>query len=119
MDLAFAQRFAEDWVAAWNSHELDRILEHYDEDFEMSSPLIVRIAGEPSGKLRGKRAIGEYWRKALSAAPNLRFELISVFAGVDSVIIHYNGHRGPSAELLRFGPGGKVVAASAHYQHRA
>jgi hypothetical protein len=116
MDIATAKRFAEDWVATWNSHDLARILEHYDEDFEMASPLILRFAGERSGKLRGNQAVGEYWRKALSAIPDLRFELLEVFAGVDSVVIHYRAHEGLSAEVLRFGPNGKVIAAAAHYQ---
>ena len=115
MDRTSAERFAEDWVAAWNSHDLERILEHYQEDFEMSSPLIIRIAGEASGKLRGKPAIREYWRRALAAAPQLRFELLAIFAGVDSVVIHYRGHRGPSAEVLHFGSDGKVRAAFAHF----
>ena len=116
MHRAAAERFAKDWVAAWNSHDLGRILEHYEEDFEMSSPLIARIAGEPSGKLRGKRAIGDYWRKALAAAPELHFELLSVFTGVGGVVVHYRGHRGLIAEVLQFGASGKVISASAHYQ---
>jgi ketosteroid isomerase-like protein len=116
MDRTAAEHFAENWVAAWNSHDLPRVLEHYEEDFEMSSPLIVHIAGEPSGKLRGKRAIGEYWRKALAAVPHLRFELLCALAGVDSVVVHYRGHRGLCAEVMRIGASGKVISASAHYQ---
>jgi ketosteroid isomerase-like protein len=27
-----AQDFAQDWIEAWNYHDLDRILSHYDED---------------------------------------------------------------------------------------
>ena len=87
MDRTAAEHFAEEWVAAWNSHDLERILVHYHEDFEMASPLIVRLAGERSGKLRGKSAIRECWRRALAAAPQLQFELLNVFAGVDSVVI--------------------------------
>jgi ABC-2 type transport system permease protein len=30
-----AVRFAEGWAAAWNAHDLDRILAHYSDDFEM------------------------------------------------------------------------------------
>jgi len=37
----FAERFGADWIAAWNSHDLDRVLTHYEDDFEMSSPLIA------------------------------------------------------------------------------
>ncbi|HEX5049396.1 MAG TPA: nuclear transport factor 2 family protein, partial [Gammaproteobacteria bacterium] len=37
----FAQTFAHEWIDAWNSHDLDRILSHYADDFVMSSPRIV------------------------------------------------------------------------------
>jgi ketosteroid isomerase-like protein len=35
--------FAHEWVAAWNAHDLERVLSHYTEDFEMSSPFIVSL----------------------------------------------------------------------------
>jgi ketosteroid isomerase-like protein len=115
MEKGFAERFAKEWVAAWNSHDLDRILAHYEDDFEMSSPIIRTMVGEPSGKLRGKAAVGAYWAKALQKLPDLHFELVQALAGVDSVTICYKGHRGFTAEVLHFGLGGKVRAAFAHY----
>ena len=115
MEPGFAQRFAEEWIAAWNSHDLERILEHYEDDFSMSSPIIATLAGEPSGKLQGKAAVGAYWSKALQKVPDLRFELLTVLAGVDSITVYYKGHRGLSAEVLHLGAGGKVRAAYAHY----
>ena len=115
MEPEFARRFADAWIAAWNSHDLERILEHYEDDFEMSSPVIARLAGAPSGRLRGKAAVGAYWARALKAAPDLRFELLTALAGVDSVTVYYRGHRGLSAEVFLFGASGKVRAAYAHY----
>jgi len=115
MEKGFAERFAKEWVAAWNSHDLERVLEHYEDDFEMSSPIIVTLMGEPSGKLKGKAAVGAYWAKALKALPGLRFELLAALAGTDSVTVYCRGHRGLTAEGLHFGPGGKVRAAFAHY----
>jgi ketosteroid isomerase-like protein len=115
VEKAFAERFAGDWIAAWNSHDLDRILAHYEDDFEMSSPVIAALVGEPAGKLRGKAAVGAYWAKALQKTPDLHFELMTVLAGVDSVTVYYKGHRGLSAEVLHFGSSGKVRAAFAHY----
>jgi ketosteroid isomerase-like protein len=115
MEKGFAASFAGDWIAAWNSHDLDRVLAHYEDDFEMSSPIIPALVGEPSGKLRGKAAVGAYWAKALQKLPDLRFELVAALAGVDSVTVTYKGHRGLSAEVLHFGPSGKVRAAFAHY----
>ncbi len=115
MEKGFAKRFADEWIAAWNSHDLDRVLAHYEDDFEMSSPVIRSLVGEPSGKLRGKAAVGAYWAKALERSPALHFELLTTLAGVDSVTVYYKGHRGLSAEVLHFGPSGKVRAAFAHY----
>lgn len=116
LDRAFAEHFAADWVAAWNAHDLDRILAHYADDFEMTSPVIVQIAGEPSGTLRGKQAVGVYWRKALQLIPDLQFELISLLVGVGSVTLYYKGTRGRlAAEVFHFGPDRKVVKAFAHY----
>lgn len=115
MKEGFAERFAKEWVDAWNSHDLERVLAHYEDDFEMSSPIIVTLMGEPSGKLKGKAAVGAYWAKALKALPELRFELLAVLAGTDSVTLYYRGHRGLAAEVLHFGKNGKVRAAFAHY----
>jgi len=115
LERKFVEGFAQEWIAAWNAHDFQRILEHYEDDFEMSSPLIPLLAGEPSGKLRGKAAVGAYWAEALSRVPDLHFDLVSTFVGVDSVTLYYQGHRGLAAEVLHFGTSGKVRAAFAHY----
>lgn len=119
MEKGFAEHFANEWIAAWNSHDLNRILTHYEDDFEMSSPVIPVVVGEPSGKLRGKAAVRAYWAEALQKLPNLHFELVTALAGVDSVTVYYKGHRGLCAEVLHFSPGGKVRAAFAHYTDTA
>jgi SnoaL-like domain len=74
IDKKFAEYFARDWIDSWNSHDLERILAHYSDQFEMSSPVIIQVAGEPSGTLKGKDAVGAYWAKALSLIPDLRLE---------------------------------------------
>ena len=71
MDKAFVEHFAEDWIASWNAHDLERILSHYADDFEMSSPVIIQVTGESSGTLRGKAPVGAYWKKALGCLPAL------------------------------------------------
>ena len=45
------------WIESWNSHDLERILAHYTDDLEISSPLIterLRVAREV---LKGKSAV--------------------------------------------------------------
>lgn len=115
MDTEFALRFADDWIAAWNAHDLERILSHYEDDFEMSSPVIKRMTEASSGKLRGKQAVGRYWAAALSQNPDLHFELLHVLIGVASVTAVYSGARGMAAEVFHFNSDGKVVRAFAHY----
>jgi hypothetical protein len=115
IDRSFAEHFAAEWIDAWNRHDIDRILAHYTDDFEMSSPVIVKIAGEPSGRLKGKEAVGSYWRKALELLPDLHFDLLATLVGVNSITLYYNGVRGPSAEVFHFDEGRKVAKAFAHY----
>lgn len=99
LDKSFAEHFAAEWIAAWNAHDLKRVLWHYSDDFEMSSPYIARIADEPSGKLRGKKAVGDYWAKALELVPDLHFDLVTTLTGANSITLYYRGHR----------PGGRSV----------
>jgi ketosteroid isomerase-like protein len=112
----FAERFADEWIAAWNAHDLPRILSHYEDDFEMASPRIADIAGEASGVLRGKESIGRYWEKGLRLIPDLRFEKLAVFVGARSVAVHYRNQAGRLAvETFEIGESGRVVRAAAHY----
>ena len=116
MDKEFTEHFAADWIASWNSHDLDKVLSHYADDFEMSSPVIIQVAGEPTGTLRGKAAVGAYWKKALTLIPDLQFELLSVLTGVNSITLYYKGARGRlAAEVFHFGSDKKVIRAFAHY----
>ena len=116
LDKSFAEQFAAEWIDSWNSHHLDRILAHYADDFEMSSPYIPQIANEPSGTLRGKAAVGSYWDKALQLIPDLHFELISTLVGINSITLYYKGARGRLvAEVFHFDGSQKVVKAYSHY----
>ncbi len=113
--LEFATTFAWAWIEAWNAHDLEGVLAHYEDDFELASPRIVDLTGEPSGILRGKDAIRSYWQEALSKMPDLRFELLGVFSGVRSVAIHYRNQAGRfRIETFEFGPGMRVVRAAVH-----
>jgi len=118
IDRAFAERFAIEWVESWNSHDLDRILAHYTDDFVMRSPLIVHRMQEPSGTLRGKDAVRPYWSMGLQATPPLKFELERVMVGVDSIAIEYRrASTGSQAvEVLFFNEQLRVVRGVAHYE---
>lgn len=116
MDKEIADKFGEEWIAAWNSHDIDRVLAHYTDDFEMTSPIIRKRTNKPNGMLKGKDILRDHWSKALAANPGLHFKLLNTFSGVDSVVVHYLGHRGISAEVFYFDANGKVSRAHAHYE---
>lgn len=116
----FADHFASEWIAAWNAHDVESVLAHYSDDFEMASPYIAAIAGEPSGVLHGKQAVGDYWRLALTLMPDLHFELVATLLGAHSLTLYYrrasDGEaRGMAAEVFFFAPDGRVEKACAHY----
>jgi len=112
----WALEFAWDWIEAWNSHDLDRILAHYAEDFEMTSPLIVERFGREDGILKGKTAIAEYWKPSISLDPPLTFELLDVLAGINQLTIYYRSvDRNVVAETLTFDSSLKVVSGSSQW----
>lgn len=116
MDETAARKLAAEWIAAWNAHDLDAILDHYDEAIEFRSPFVARLTGEPSGVVRGRDALRAYFAAALVTYPDLRFELHGVTAGVDSLVIYYTSVNGLQAmEELTVGPHGRVTAVRAHY----
>jgi hypothetical protein len=116
LEQSWAGEFAKEWIAAWNSHDLDRILSHYVDDFEMSSPLIIERKMNPSGVLRGKVAIREYWGIGLAADPPLRFELLDVHVGINTIGILYRSiGRRRVIELLTFNENKEVIRGSGLY----
>lgn len=106
--------FAEDWLAAWNAHDLDRILSHYAPEIVFLSPVARARLGD--GRVEGLEALRRYWRGGLDAQPALHFELLSVLTGHDCLTISYRNHRGQTAaETFEFGPGDRVVRSFACY----
>jgi ketosteroid isomerase-like protein len=90
MNAKFANKFAADWISAWNKADLSAVLAHYTDDFEMSSPNIRTVFGEPSGRLVGKERVREYWQMMLSKFGMPQMELVDVFAGSGSIAIEYH-----------------------------
>jgi ketosteroid isomerase-like protein len=117
MDTLAAQRFAEEWYSAWNAHDLDRILSHYADDVEMASPLVGELAGRPEGRIVGKEALRAYFAAGLEKYPDLHFEPLELFVGVDSLVLRYVSVDGqPSAEVMFLDDAGTIVRYLAHYR---
>jgi len=116
MDTIDFSRRAQEWIEAWNAHDLERILAHYAEDVELMSPLVAKLTGRSEGVVRGKAELRDYFARGLRAYPTLRFDFIRLYPGVRSCVLEYRSVNGlMSAELMEFDAGGKISRVLAHY----
>ncbi len=86
--------YADHWVKAWNDHDVEALLAHFTEDVVFSSPVAAQLLEGSDGVLRGKPALRAYWTEGLRRIPDLKFELVGVYAGVASLVINYRNQKG-------------------------
>ncbi len=103
------------WIANWNARDLEAVLADYADDVVFTSPTAARFVPESGGIVRGKEALRRYWTVALEGHPNLRFELVDAFAGIDTLVLHYRNEAGARvAEVLTFRDGLIVTGHATH-----
>lgn len=105
MDL---EKFAVQWIEDWNSHDIERVLDHYTEDAEFRSPNAAKMVGD--GAVRGRNALRSYWGPALEKRPALKFFLKKAFVGHRAISIHYGDELGRDVvETLMLNDAGKAT----------
>jgi len=116
MDEQQAKDLAAHWIAAWNSRDLERILEHYEDEVVLTSPVAARLLSDPSGMVRGKAALRSYFGRGLEFYPQLKFELLDVMFGLHSVVLYYRNQNGTkTGEYMEIAESGKVSRVVANY----
>ena len=45
--------FTEDWLTAWNCHDVDAVLAHFHDDVVFTSPVAARVTPGSEGVVRG------------------------------------------------------------------
>ena len=109
---------AEQWIAHWNTRDVEGILSKFAEDVVFRSHRAHEIIG--ASEVRGKAALRAYWNTALARIGDLRFELDHAAFDPDreELFIVYvaalGGKRSRACERLRFA-GGVVVDGEAMY----
>lgn len=104
------------WIAAWNAHDLDLIMTHYDDAVELTSPVAAQLLGTSDGKVVGKASLQAYFRRGLEAYPELNFRLVDVLWGVNTVVLYYTNYKGTrTAEFMELSAIGKVARVVANY----
>lgn len=111
-----ARQFAYNWIAAWNAHDLHSILEHYADELEFYSPIIIQLDFNDSGCITNKKDLSDYFQAGLNAYPDLHFKLHNFFAGVNTIVIYYTSVNGRMAtEVFQTDGSGRATRVFCNY----
>jgi hypothetical protein len=111
-----ARNLANHWVEAWNTHDLDLIMTHYEEAVELTSPVAAQLLGTSDGRVVGKANLRAYFQRGLEAYPELHFGLEDVLWGINSIVLYYTNQKGTrTGEFMELSAIGKVARVVAHY----
>ena len=110
------EAFAKDWIESWNAHDLERIMVHYADDVELTSPIAAQRLERPDGRVVGKEELRAYFAIGLKAFPDLHFDLHDIMSGVNSVVLYYTNQKGARVgEYMEIAPSGLVSRVVANY----
>ena len=111
-----ANQFVDDWIRAFNAHNLAAILDHYADDLAFYSPFIPLLKVNESGCITSKRDLKRYFQLGLTTYPDLHFTLHTVFVGIDTLAIYYTSVNDRLAcEVFQLDKQGKAVTVFCHY----
>jgi SnoaL-like domain len=112
----WAESFAREWIAAWNSHDLNRICSHYAADIEFTSPFVTSLTGNVDGTVIRIAALRGYFRSALERFPGLEFKYMFTCAGIRTITVVYGSVNGLTAgETMELCAEGQIMRAVAQY----
>lgn len=116
MNALDANRFADEWQAAWNAHDVERVLAHFAPDVVWTSPTAAQLIPGSDGVVKGISALRSYFDRGVAPGSDLRFEVVAVYLGVRSIVVNYRNQRGILVnEVMIFDPEGRVIEGHAAY----
>ena len=90
--MIFPERWATQWIAAWNRRDLEALLALYADDIHLRSPFAKVYAKD--GVVKGKADLRGYWGEAMRRIPNLKLDLVAVYRGHQALALHYRDNSG-------------------------
>lgn len=80
---------AKAWFEAFNTHNLERLLQLYHEEAEHYSPKLRIRNPETNGFIRGKVALHDWWQDAFNRLPTLHYEIVRLTPHENRVFMEY------------------------------
>jgi hypothetical protein len=80
---------AKKWLAAFNDHNLEGLLNLYDENAEHFSPKLKLRKPETNGLIKGKEAMRDWWKDAFDRLPELSYHEKTITASEQRVFMEY------------------------------
>jgi ketosteroid isomerase-like protein len=115
-----AEAHAKNWIEAWNTHDLERILSHYSQNVVFEAETVKMRWNKADGKLYGIEELRKHFALGLELAPKLKFEFEQVFLAPSGYAIMYrreNGNRViDTITIDDVGHAAKVIAYYANVQ---
>ena len=110
--MVIADRWAHDWIDAWNRRDLDGLIAMYAESIHLRSPFARVFATD--GVIKGKAELRAYWEEAMRRMPNLALEFVAVYTGHLALALHYRDNIGRNCiETVLFDEHDKAIFEAA------
>ena len=80
---------AEQWFDAFNTKNLEKLLDIYDNDAQHYSPKLKIKHPETNGLVTGKEALRTWWKDSFDRLPSLHYKVTSLTSNADRVFMEY------------------------------
>ena len=94
------QQIAIKWFDAFNTKNLEKLLELYDDEAQHFSPKLKVRQPETNGLIIGKEAMRVWWQDAFDRLPTLHYKVTSLTANTDRVFMEYTRQVESEADML-------------------
>ena len=87
--MLLSENIALQWFAAFNAHDLEKLLYLYDDNAKHYSPKLKLRRPETNGLIIGKAALRDWWQDAFERLPQLHYEMTALTANDKRVFMEY------------------------------
>lgn len=117
--MTLSETIANQWLDAFNAHDLDKLLALYAPQAKHFSPKLLARKPETEGLVVGVEAMREWWEDALLRLPQLHYKPVSITGNEQRVFMEYIRQVGTEpdmavAEMLQI-ENGKIVFSRVYH----